>query len=168
MGLSSITAAGAKKVKSKVKVAGRHARRGAAKRPFRSRVRSFGRLNTPRTDDRRLPTSKRECALTPFSGREFVDAILETTATIIVVMDAAERIVFFNQASERASGRRSKEVISAVARDLLVPAEEREGARRIFEKLRSSRYPIEYEIHWQRPDGTRRVIAWSKTNRRAG
>lgn len=97
-------------------------------------------------------------------NREFIDAILDTTNALIVVMDAAGRIRRFNRASEQASGLRAAEVIGTSALDRLVPDDEREAVRQVFEELRTGNHPNVSENHWQRPDGSRRLIAWSNTS----
>lgn len=97
-------------------------------------------------------------------NREFIDTILNTTNALIVVLDVTGRIRRFNRASEQASGLRAAEVIGTSPFDRLVPDDEREAVQQVFEELRTGNHPNVYENHWQRSDGSRRLIAWSNTS----
>lgn len=156
-----MVAVGGKKVNASLKGEEDHAGRSVVKSVPRSRDTETKRRDALREEAFEPPRRKRTRALALSNEHEFVNAILETTEAIIVVLDTAGRIVRFNKASERSSGRRSNEVFGAVIWELLVPAEEREGMIRVFEELRSGCPPNSYENHWWRLDGSRRLISWS-------
>jgi PAS domain S-box-containing protein len=95
--------------------------------------------------------------------RNFVDAILETAATLIVVLDAEGRVVRFNNACESATGVRQAELLGKTIWLDLIPAEERAGVERVAERLRGGESYVEFENHWQHRDGSRRLIRWRNT-----
>ncbi|MGC9526433.1 MAG: PAS domain S-box protein [Limnospira sp.] len=95
--------------------------------------------------------------------RDFTTAILDTVATLIVVVDQQGRIVKFNQACVRATGYSLAEVQNRVFWDLLVPEPEIEGVRNTFARLQSGRSMSCYENSWVTKTGDRRLISWSNT-----
>ena len=95
--------------------------------------------------------------------RNFVDAILETAATLIVVLDADARVVRFNKACESATGISQSELLGKTIWLDLIPAEEREGVERVADRLRSGESFVEHENHWQHREGSRRLIRWRNT-----
>ncbi|MEB3887389.1 PAS domain S-box protein [Lyngbya sp. CCY1209] len=95
--------------------------------------------------------------------RDFTTAILDTVATLIVVLDRQGRIVKFNQACARATGYSLAEVQNRVFWDLLVPEPEVEGVRDTFARLQSGRSMNCYENSWVTKTGDRRLISWSNT-----
>ncbi len=92
--------------------------------------------------------------------RNFVHAILDTAAALILVIDAEGRIARFNKACETASGYGSAEMLGTARWLDLVPAEEQPGVRQVAERLRSDTAFVEHENHWQHRDGSRRLIRW--------
>ena len=95
--------------------------------------------------------------------RNFVDAILDTAATVIVVLDRDGRVVRFNKACEAATGVSQSELLGRTIWFDLIPADEREGVQRVAERLRSGESFVEHENHWQHRDGSRRLIRWRNT-----
>ena len=95
--------------------------------------------------------------------RNFVDAILDTAATLIVVLDHDARVVRFNKACEAATGVSQSDLLGKTIWLDLIPAEERDGVERVADRLRSGEPFVEYENHWQHRDGSRRLIRWRNT-----
>lgn len=95
--------------------------------------------------------------------RDFTTAILDTVATLIVVVDRQGRIVKFNQACVRATGYSLAEVQNRVFWDILVPEPEVGGVRDTFARLRSGQSMNCYENSWVTKTGDRRLISWSNT-----
>ena len=95
--------------------------------------------------------------------RNFVDAILDTAATLIIVLDREARVVRFNKACEAATGVSQSELVGKTIWVDLIPAEERDGVERVADRLRSGEPFVEYENHWQHRDGSRRLIRWRNT-----
>jgi PAS domain S-box-containing protein len=95
--------------------------------------------------------------------RNFVDAILDTAATLIVVFDGEARVVRFNKACEAVSGFTQAERLGRTIWDDLIPPDEREGVTRVAQRLREGEPFVEYVNHWQHRDGSRRLIRWRNT-----
>ena len=91
------------------------------------------------------------------------DIILQTIAGLAVVLDRQGRIVRFNQACERATGYSFAEVKGRHLWDFLLPADEIEGVRAVFEALKAGQFPNKYKNHWLTKDGGSRLIAWSNS-----
>ncbi len=95
--------------------------------------------------------------------RDWASAVVDTVASLVIVLDNAGGIVNFNRACEEASGRKFDEVRGRCFWDVLLPPEEVEAARAVFDNLRAGHFPSQYENHWVASDGTRRLIAWTNT-----
>jgi len=93
---------------------------------------------------------------------KLVQAILDTTSALVVVLDPQGRIVRFNRACERTTGYSSDEIQGRHLWDLLLPAEE-EQVKAVFSSLRDGQFPNQYENHLVAKDGRKRLIAWSNT-----
>ncbi len=101
-----------------------------------------------------------ERALT--AERDFSDAVVETSGALVVVLDREARIVRFNRACEEATGYAFAEVRGRPFWFLL-PPDEAEGVRRVFDRLLARDFPNEHENHWVGRTGERRLVAWSNT-----
>jgi PAS domain S-box-containing protein len=95
--------------------------------------------------------------------RDFVEGILGTTSALIVVLDSEGRIVRLNKASEDLSGRTTAELRGKYTWEVLVPDEEREAVKQAFDEMMKSCSVSHSENHWQQGDGSRRLIAWTRT-----
>lgn len=95
--------------------------------------------------------------------RNFVDAILDTAATLIIVLDSDGRVVRFNKACETVTGVSQRELLGRTIWLALIPDDEREGVQRVAERLRTGEAFVEYENHWRCRDGSQRLIRWRNT-----
>jgi PAS domain S-box-containing protein len=95
--------------------------------------------------------------------RDFIAAVLNTAAALVVVMDREGRIIRFNHTCELVSGYAADEVIGRCLWDLLIVPEEKEPVKAVFGRLVSGDFPNKYENHWISKTGERRLIAWSNT-----
>jgi PAS domain S-box-containing protein len=95
--------------------------------------------------------------------RNFVDAILDTAATLIVVFDGEARVVRFNKSCEAASGFSQSELLGKTIWIDLIPVDERDGVVRVAQRLREGEPFVEHTNHWQHRDGSRRLIRWRNT-----
>ena len=95
--------------------------------------------------------------------RNVVSAILDTVSALVLVLDPAGRIVRFNRACERVTGRSFDEVRYKYVWELFTEADEAEHFRSVFEEMRAGQSHNEYESHWVTRDGARRLISWSGT-----
>lgn len=95
---------------------------------------------------------------------DFISAVLDTAASLVVVLDPDGRIVRFNHACERVSGYTAGETIGKYLWDFLLIPEEVEGVRAEFQKLRSGQLLNEYTNHWQQKNGGLRLMSWASTD----
>jgi PAS domain S-box-containing protein len=92
--------------------------------------------------------------------RNFLDAILDTAAALIIVGDESARIVRFNKACEEATGYAAAEMLGTTRWRELVPPDEQAGVEEMIERLRSGEELVERENHWLGRHGSRRRIRW--------
>src|SRR4051812_44635744 len=101
-------------------------------------------------------------AAAPGLDRDVNAAIVDASASLIVVVDRAGRIVRFNHACEEASGYSFAEVRGRVLWEVLIAPAEAAAAREAFEAgLAAGEFPRAHENDWQSRDGSRRRIVWS-------
>ncbi len=93
--------------------------------------------------------------------RDFSNAVLDTVDALVLVLDAAGRIVRFNAACEKATGYTSAEVLGRTIWDTLLPGEEAASVRTAFDDLLAKNGSRHARSHWVTKDGTRRLIAMS-------
>lgn len=89
-------------------------------------------------------------------------AIFDTVADLIVVLDPDGRVVRFNRACERLTGRPRDEAIGRFLWDFALPPEEVERAQNFFARMKIDGVPADYENEWLTLKG-RRTIHWSST-----
>jgi PAS domain S-box-containing protein len=88
-------------------------------------------------------------------------AIFETAANLIVVLDRDGRVVKFNRACERLTGRSRQEMTGRFFWDVALPPEDAQRLKPLFARLtRAGDVPSEYQNEWLTPAGLR-TIAWS-------
>jgi serine/threonine-protein kinase len=95
--------------------------------------------------------------------RDFISAILDTVAALVVVVDREGRIVRFNPACEHTTGYAAAEVQGKRFWDLFLIPEEVAPVRAVLEELRAGQFPNHFENFWLTKGGERRLIAWSNT-----
>ncbi len=95
--------------------------------------------------------------------RDFNSAVLDTTASLIVVLDTDGNIVRFNRACERLTGWTEVDVKAKNVFELFIPESELRGASAIFRQLRHGDFPIHHRNRWRMKDGSERLIDWSNT-----
>ncbi len=95
--------------------------------------------------------------------RDFISAVLDTAATLVIVTDREGRFVRFNQACERLTGYTFEEVEGVPYWELFIAPEEVESVRSAVGRVWAGDFPSENENDWVTRDGSRRLIAWSNT-----
>jgi PAS domain S-box-containing protein len=95
--------------------------------------------------------------------RNFVEAVLNTVGTIIIVVDLGGRIEQCNRACEKICGRPAKDLIGEHARILFDVPKEREHFENMLERSRCGQGPGPSEGPWSGLNGTARIISWSTT-----
>jgi|GEM_PF-573570 len=96
--------------------------------------------------------------------RDLTFAILDTSASIVIVCDPQGKIVRFNRAAEQTSGYYIDEVKGKYLWSLFVPPQEANLVKNAIEKPVSR--PDNYETHWIARNGDRRLITWANTQLR--
>src|SRR5262249_11594185 len=92
---------------------------------------------------------------------EFAKVLTETTQSLVCVLDRAGRIVFFNDACERATGFSRDEVVGRDARDFVIPREEADAFGEVLVHVWKTSLASPQVGHWATKDGRRHLIAWS-------
>jgi two-component system, chemotaxis family, CheB/CheR fusion protein len=95
--------------------------------------------------------------------RNFNNAILDTVASLIIVVDTEGRVVRFNRACEMVTGYNFAEFVGSRAWWKLVPEEEREQVGRVVVRLMAGEEHVDSENHWLTSDGARRLLCWRNT-----
>ncbi|WP_162264492.1 CheR family methyltransferase [Thiobacillus denitrificans] len=95
--------------------------------------------------------------------RNFIDATLNTVGALILVIDTDERVVRFNAACNTTMGYDFAEFQGRTRWQNLIPDDEKDGVRRVNDRLRSGEDHIQHENHWLHRDGSMRLISWSNS-----
>jgi two-component system cell cycle sensor histidine kinase/response regulator CckA len=106
-------------------------------------------------------TERRKAEGSLASERNFVSAILDTAAAIVVILDTDGRFVRFNRACEEASGYGSEDLLGKCFWEVLTAPEERDEVRRSLSGLKSGNCPAKSESCLRTRDGRGRRISWS-------
>ena len=95
--------------------------------------------------------------------RNFIDAVLDTVDSLIVVLDGNGRIIRFNRACQVLTGYSYTEVKNQQFWDLLLVPEEKPLVQAIIAELIAGHFPNKAENYWATKHGHRRLISWSNT-----
>ena len=93
--------------------------------------------------------------------REFTSAVIDTAASLVVILDLEGRVVRFNQACEALSGYSVHEMAGRHLWDVLYPPDQREGVRERFGRLLAGEFPAKHECCWHARNGKVHWIDWS-------
>lgn len=94
---------------------------------------------------------------------DFMEAILDTVGSLVVVLDKRGRIVRFNRTCEKITGYSANEVLGRVFWEFLLIPQERESVKEVFQALCAGQFPSTHENYWCTKDGRRRWIAWTNS-----
>jgi PAS domain S-box-containing protein len=100
--------------------------------------------------------------LEPILDARFLETILDTIASLVLVLDREGRIVLFNRTCERVTGYTFEEVRGRHPWDLFLLPEDVDKVRSVFRKLRAGQ-STSYDNCWRTKDGGVREIAWTNT-----
>jgi PAS domain S-box-containing protein len=95
--------------------------------------------------------------------RNFVWTVLDQAGALVVILDAEQRVIRFNQACEKLTGYALDEVKNKPIWEIFTPLREREAVKAIFDKLTKGAASLEYETEWLTRDDRLCFIAWSST-----
>jgi PAS domain S-box-containing protein len=93
--------------------------------------------------------------------RDFIAAVLQACAALVVVFDTAGRVVRCNRACEQVTGYSSEEVQGRLFWDVFVSPEEREQSRERFANIVTHRLTSAFDREWVTKAGARRRISFS-------
>ncbi len=93
----------------------------------------------------------------------FINAVVETTGALVVVLDSEGRIVLFNRVCEETTGYSFDEVKDKYLWDFLLLQEEMEPIKSIFYELQRGIFPNQYENYWIGKDESLHFVTWSNT-----
>ncbi len=95
--------------------------------------------------------------------RDLTSAGIDTAGALVLVLDGGGRILRFNQACERLTGRAAEDVLGRRPWDMLVPPEDADALRALITEARPEQFPMAADAVWLTAAGERRLIAWSCT-----
>ncbi len=96
-------------------------------------------------------------------SNNFVNAILQTSGALILVLDRNARIVRVNDACKILTGYPEDELLNSNITELLIPEDEREGIQDVIRQLVAGAQMVEYENHWITKTGEKHYIRWRNT-----
>jgi PAS domain S-box-containing protein len=108
-------------------------------------------------------TARKLADVALWNERNFISAILDTTAALMVVLDADGRIVRFNHACELITGYSQEEIQGTLMWEKLLVPEEIDVVQNTFRTLLARKSPSEHENYWLAKDGRKNLIRWSNT-----
>ncbi|MEX1182024.1 MAG: PAS domain S-box protein [Gemmatimonadota bacterium] len=88
------------------------------------------------------------------------DRVVETVPALVVLLDARGRIVRFNQACELLTAYSEAEVIGAAPWEFLIPSEQIDAVRSVFQDLAAGNFPSTFRNDWIARSGERCPIEW--------
>jgi len=97
----------------------------------------------------------------PDRERDFISAVLQACAALVVVIDSEGRIVHCNRACEQVTGYAFEEVKGKCYWDVYVGPERREQSRKHFYRLVATRVDSAFDREWITKSGERRRISFS-------
>jgi PAS domain S-box-containing protein len=93
--------------------------------------------------------------------RDFISAVLQACAALVVVFDTEGRIVHCNRACEQVTGYACEEIKGQFYWDVFVSPERREQSRKHFCRLVAARITSAFNREWIAKSGERRRISFS-------
>lgn len=93
----------------------------------------------------------------------FIEAVLNTVACLVLVIDKEQRLVRFNNACETISGYKFKELEGTTDWWKLIPAKQKSSVEKVLLRLIAGEELVDHENHWLSRDGTERLISWNNT-----
>lgn len=91
----------------------------------------------------------------------FEKTILDQSGALILVLNRAGQIVYFNQTCQQLSGLTASEVAGRYFWEQLIPAAQHKMVRDEYQRVLSGSFPHYFENHWQTRDGELKLIQWA-------
>jgi len=95
--------------------------------------------------------------------RNFISTILDTSSTLIIVLDREGRIVRFNKTCEKVTGYSFAELKGKPFWEKLLLPEELQEVKKVFEEITAGQFPNRHENYWLTKGGRHRLISWANT-----
>lgn len=99
----------------------------------------------------------------PQCQRDFIDALLDTVGTLIVVFDAEGRLVRYNAACRATTGYNFADFLNSRDWQVLIPEEEIPVVEAHMQRLLAGETQVAHENNWIHRDGSRVLISWCDT-----
>jgi len=99
----------------------------------------------------------------PSHDRKMLSLLLDALGALVIILDSEGRVVHCNKACREVAGYSLEEMEGKPIWDLLIPPEERENVKRVFDELVRTAAPNRYENYWRSKDGSLHLISWSNT-----
>jgi PAS domain S-box-containing protein len=97
-------------------------------------------------------------------GRGEVDfSVFDQVNPLVVALDPAGPIARWNPACSKLTGYSLEEARGKKLWEFLIPADEIDAVRTVFESLRAREYPSSFVNHWVTRSGDKRKIRWANT-----
>lgn len=93
--------------------------------------------------------------------RNMLSAVVSTAGALVLLVDAAGRIIMFNPACEKSLGWKSDEAIGRFYWDVFLPADGQKGRNTLFEDMPRRDMPVQISADYQTRDGSKRHIIWN-------
>lgn len=93
----------------------------------------------------------------------FMNALINTTGTLLLITDTRGRIVEFNKACSELTGYTFEEVRYRPFWDIFLPDEDLPALQDVFNKIVKGELPAKYNNHWLTKSGQKKFIHWSNT-----
>lgn len=95
--------------------------------------------------------------------KNILEAMLDTTSALIVVLDLNGKICRFNKAAQLLTGYSENEVMEKNFKDFLVP-EDIDSISKAFESMKDGKCSYQRENYWLTKNGSKKMIHWSNTS----
>jgi two-component system, LuxR family, sensor kinase FixL len=112
---------------------------------------------------RREMAERRRVEDARLESQRWLEAVVETAPSLIVVTDASGRITLFNRACEEVTGYGRDEALGRDLIELLVPPAWRDAVRTRFADPHAPALRAPHENPWRTRDGAERLIEWRCT-----
>ncbi|MFN3231300.1 MAG: PAS domain S-box protein [Alphaproteobacteria bacterium] len=106
-------------------------------------------------------TARTPARLDLFRNAHVAAQILDALSGLIVVLDTAGRIVYFNKGCQKLTGFQATEVLGHLVWNVLVPPENRETVASIFADVAKGQTDAHPRHHWLTKSGGLVLIEWS-------
>lgn len=97
------------------------------------------------------------------SERHLINTILESAAAIIIILDKYGNILRINPAGERITGFSLNELRNQPIWDWLIPSEQLDAVKQVFNNLAESGIDSQYENHLMKKNGERVLVTWNNS-----